>query len=445
MASTATTSVATPVQTTAPAPVTATSVTTTSTAQATAASTQPIVTPATAPVVAATTAQPTVTSTQSKVTPTTATTQPVVTPATSPSVTSVVTAAATQPSVTSQVTSTRAAQASQPANIPVSAFVPSSYNTSAFSDRMSNSDTNTLYESPWAKTINFHNNFETRAELKDAIENYEPLGDMLTDEFQFPLVNILLFGSVGAGKSSVFNTINSIFRGKIFNVARSGNAEHSLTTKFSKYPVMSSGRTIPKPLNFRICDIRGLEQDHLMSKENMRLLLEGHVMDKFPFDPSGTMSADMPGFKRRPELHEKIHCVVIVQDATIVDAMHDLNPEVSKNIKDMQVVMNSLDIPQVVLLTKIDSVCEKTKNNIADVFHSPLVERCVSKASEALGLPRNCIFPLKNYEIECELDENIDVLTLFTIKKILDNCDAHLFNHFKEIQENYGVQNRRKP
>jgi predicted GTPase len=54
---------------------------------------------------------------------------------------------------------------------------------------------------------------------------------MLTDEFQFPLVNILLFGSVGAGKSSVFNTINSIFRGKIFNVARSGNAEHSLTTK----------------------------------------------------------------------------------------------------------------------------------------------------------------------------------------------------------------------
>lgn len=57
------------------------------------------------------------------------------------------------------------------------------------------------------------------------------MGDMLTDEVQFPVVNILLFGGVGAGKSSVFNSFNSVFRGKIFNVARSGCAEHSLTTK----------------------------------------------------------------------------------------------------------------------------------------------------------------------------------------------------------------------
>lgn len=50
----------------------------------------------------------------------------------------------------------------------------------------------------------------------------------------------------------------------------------------------------------------------------------------------------MPGFKRHPKLDEKIHCVAIVQDATIVDAMQDLSPEVTKNIKDMQTVMNSV-------------------------------------------------------------------------------------------------------
>ncbi|XP_060578696.1 interferon-induced protein 44-like [Ruditapes philippinarum] len=310
---------------------------------------------------------------------------------------------------------------------------------------MGTKDMDILYETPWDKTINFHNSFETRAELKDAVENYEPLGDLLTDEFQFPVVNILLFGAVGAGKSCVFNTINSIFRGKIFNVAISGNAEHRLTTKFTKYPVMSSSRTIPTPLKFRICDMRGLEIDNLMSKENMRLLLEGHVMNKFPFDPSGTLSADMPGFNRHPELHEKIHCVAIVQDAAIVDAVSDLCPEITKNIQDMQVVMNSLDIPQVVLLTQIDCICKKTFNNIANVFHSATIERCVAKASEVFGLPRNCIFPFKNYEHECQLEPDIDVLTLFTLKNILDNCDAHLFNHYKEIQENYGVQNRRKP
>ena len=50
----------------------------------------------------------------------------------------------------------------------------------------------------------------------------------------------------------------------------------------------------------------------------------------------------MPGFKKHPGLDERIHCVAIVQDATIVDAMQDLSPEVTKNIKDMQTVMNSL-------------------------------------------------------------------------------------------------------
>jgi hypothetical protein len=44
----------------------------------------------------------------------------------------------------------------------------------------------------------------------------------------------LLVGQVGAGKSSFFNTINSIFRGYITSQACSGNAEHSLTTVVSK-------------------------------------------------------------------------------------------------------------------------------------------------------------------------------------------------------------------
>jgi hypothetical protein len=64
--------------------------------------------------------------------------------------------------------------------------------------------------------------------------------------------------------------------------------------------------------------------------------------DKFQLDPCGNISSDMPGFKKNPGLDDKIHCVAIVQDATIVDAMQDLSPEVTKNIKDMQTVMNSL-------------------------------------------------------------------------------------------------------
>lgn len=45
--------------------------------------------------------------------------------------------------------------------------------------------------------------------------------------------------------------------------------------------------------------------------------------------------------------------------------------------------ISSSDIPQVVILTKIDSICEQTKNNTSDAFFSPKVESCVAKVSRA--------------------------------------------------------------
>ncbi|XP_053388784.1 interferon-induced protein 44-like isoform X2 [Mercenaria mercenaria] len=309
-------------------------------------------------------------------------------------------------------------------------------------EKMSQIDFDGLPETPWGKTCNWNNTFETLAELKDELENFEPMGDLLAGEVHFPQVNILLFGCVGAGKSSVFNTINSVFRGKIFNVALASCAEHVVTTKFTKYRVMSGSSTLPMPLKFRLCDMRGLDEEHLMTKENMRYILEGSIADRFPFDPSGNISVDMPGFKKHPGLDEKIHCVALVQDASMVDTLQVLSPEVTKNIKEMQTVMNSLDIPQVVILSKIDSICEATKQDAANAFRSAKVEKCVS---EVLGLPKNMVFPMKNYENECQLDPSIDTMALLTLKGILNNCDAHLFNHYDEIVKKYAVAERRNP
>ncbi|KAL4236543.1 Interferon-induced protein 44-like [Mactra antiquata] len=299
-----------------------------------------------------------------------------------------------------------------------------------------------IVETPWRKTINWCEIFEECKSLKDELEHYEPLGDLITGEVTFPQVNILLFGGVGAGKSSVFNTWNSVFREKIFNVARSGSADHSLTTKFSKYPILSSSKTGPRPLKFRVCDIRGLEPDHLMNKDNMRYILEGNIPDRFQLDPAGNISADMPGFVRHPKLDDKIHCVAIIQDASIVDAMQDVNPDVTRNIKEMQTVMNNQDVPQVVILTKVDNISEETKEDPAKVFNSTKVKSCVGKVSEVLGIPRNIIFPMKNYECETENDPCIDAMGLLTLKGILNQCDAYLFNHYNDIINDYTVRNK---
>lgn len=80
--------------------------------------------------------------------------------------------------------------------------------------------------------LNYFQNLQT---LKDFVSNYKPLPDMEISE-----VNILLVGQINAGKSSFFNTLNSIFRGDISARACAGSSQHSLTTDVSEIMITST-------------------------------------------------------------------------------------------------------------------------------------------------------------------------------------------------------------
>lgn len=67
--------------------------------------------------------------------------------------------------------------------------------------------------------------FKTMQELKDTLQVYEP-----RMETNVTAANILLIGQIGAGKSSFFNSVDSIFRGRVTNKACSGSSERSITT-----------------------------------------------------------------------------------------------------------------------------------------------------------------------------------------------------------------------
>ena len=62
--------------------------------------------------------------------------------------------------------------------------------------------------------------------MKTEIAEYSPLEELCIEH-----VNILMIGPVGAGKSSFFNTINSVYRGHVTAQAATGAAASGLTTK----------------------------------------------------------------------------------------------------------------------------------------------------------------------------------------------------------------------
>ena len=62
------------------------------------------------------------------------------------------------------------------------------------------------------------------------------------------------------------------------------------------------------------------------------------------------------------------------------------------------------------------------------MFKSRTVEQHVEKASQLLGLPRGNVLPVKNYENEMQLENNISILALISLRQILHFAEDYMEN-----------------
>uniref|UniRef100_A0A3B3T186 Uncharacterized protein n=1 Tax=Paramormyrops kingsleyae TaxID=1676925 RepID=A0A3B3T186_9TELE len=130
-----------------------------------------------------------------------------------------------------------------------------------------------LLGNPWRNVAWDHS---TQTDLKQYLLDYKPTIDSV------PQARILLIGQLKAGKSSFFNSINSIFRSNITSQAKVGEMTTSLTLKYRTYQV-KAGRGGP-PLAFLLCDTMGLEarEDGGMNIEDIDSILKGYIKEGYP-------------------------------------------------------------------------------------------------------------------------------------------------------------------
>ncbi|XP_063052886.1 uncharacterized protein LOC134447368 [Engraulis encrasicolus] len=123
-----------------------------------------------------------------------------------------------------------------------------------------------------------------------------------------------------------------------------------------------------------------------------------------------------------PALNDEVHCLVTVLPALETPERHAVIEKINK-IKDEA---RKLEIPHVVVITKVDEACPAVKNDLEMIYWSKTIKRNVDKCTSELGDHTDYVFPVKNYHDESDLNNNVDILLLSALQHIIKCADNHV-------------------
>ncbi|XP_022520105.2 interferon-induced protein 44-like [Astyanax mexicanus] len=231
-------------------------------------------------------------------------------------------------------------------------------------------------------------------------------------------LRFLLHGPVGAGKSSIINTVKSIFEGHQFiNCLAAAEVTKSFTVKFKKFSL----RNVP----FAMYDGMGLEDGDTkgVHAEDIINALKGHIADNYAFNPASAIDNTSKYYIHNPTLNDRMHCLVSVIPTDRISLMND---DTIQKMKVIRAAATKLEIPQVLFMTRVDQGCKLTQNDLGKIYQSKKIRDKVMECSNKLGVPVSCIFPVKNYSEENKSDEKLDCLMLEAFSQIVHSANDYL-------------------
>uniref|UniRef100_A0A671U2F1 G domain-containing protein n=1 Tax=Sparus aurata TaxID=8175 RepID=A0A671U2F1_SPAAU len=236
-------------------------------------------------------------------------------------------------------------------------------------------------------------------------------------------LRILLYGPVGAGKSSFVNSVSSVLRGRMANLAEASakGSEYSFTKIYTTHKIRK-GEGNPQtyyPLVFN--DIMGLEDGSGsgVRPEDIKLAMKGHVKDSYTFNPVSPLSSDKLGYNPEPSADDKVHVLVCMFSANSAEITESVLQKMAK----IREAASELGIPQMAMMTKIDEACGETEKNLKNVYKSKHLKKKMTDFSAAVGIPMNRIFPVKNYSEEIDINDDVDSLILNALRHMINFGD----------------------
>ncbi|XP_036413714.1 interferon-induced protein 44-like [Colossoma macropomum] len=239
-------------------------------------------------------------------------------------------------------------------------------------------------------------------------------------------LKILLHGPIGAGKSSFINSVHTALQGRSTAVAPANSAagdSYSFTTKFKFYRLKKDGSGSFYPFVFT--DVMGME--HGRSKgvhtDDIISILHGHIKNGYTFNPCCPIDKENPNYISDPSLKDRVHCLVSVLPANKISLTSD---DVIHKMKQVREKARDLGIPQVTVMTMVDEACPLVRDDLEKIYTSKKIKEKMQECSNKLGVPMNCIYPVKNYHEKITNDLNADILILMSVTDIISFANDYI-------------------